>query len=300
VQGTIKHVILTFSVSLSGVPTTPGYRARAMEVFAIYPLKGHRCLLAVPRKDNGRQERTMSSMKRYATRPANARQRRRLPACERLARDRHQAQRAAEALHKVLEALGLPANLVAAIEGRLRSQQKLLSQTVGVMLPALCGCRTPAALCRVRGEDKHRPARLLRALPKHSWSKRLRRVGLEVLEPLWRHGPDQSPAPQSRWPGTWVWDAARMVSSCGQLARGGAASSRGYGRALMGFDGSWWWVMAAWACQSIVPCDGVCAGHVNTREGFGSLLRSGLCPPRGLSPEQRSRSLSVVDIVHHG
>jgi hypothetical protein len=39
----------------------------------------------------------------------------------------------------------------------------------------------------VRGWDKNLPARLLGALPKRSWIKRLRRLGLEVLLPLWRY-----------------------------------------------------------------------------------------------------------------
>jgi hypothetical protein len=49
-----------------------------------------------------------------------------------------------EALHQAVEALGLPANLVVEIEGRLRSQHKLLGKIVGVMFPALFGCRTPS------------------------------------------------------------------------------------------------------------------------------------------------------------
>jgi hypothetical protein len=91
----------------------------------------------------------MSPRKRYAKKQAKARQRRRLQAQERLAHDRYQAQRAAEALHQALEDVGLPANLVVEIEGRLRSQQKLLGKIVGVMFPALFGCRTPSELCRV-------------------------------------------------------------------------------------------------------------------------------------------------------
>jgi hypothetical protein len=51
----------------------------------------------------------------------------------------------------------------------------------------------------VRGWDKHWPARLLGALPKRSWRKRLQRVGQEGLEPRWRHVRDMSPATQSRW-----------------------------------------------------------------------------------------------------
>ena len=148
----------------------------------------------------------MSPSKRYAKKQAKARQRRRLHAHERLERDRRQAQRAAEALHQALEDLGLPANLVGEIAGRLHSQQKLLGKIVGVMFPALFGCRTPSELCRVRGWDKHWPARILGALPKRSWLKRLRRLALEVLAPLWRHVASKSPATQSRWQWTWVWD----------------------------------------------------------------------------------------------
>ena len=85
---------------------------------------------------------------------------------------------------QALEDLGLPENLVTEIEGRLRSQQRLLGKIIGVMCPPLFGCRTNAELCRVRGWDKNLPSRLLRALPKRSWIKRLRRLGLDVLGPL--------------------------------------------------------------------------------------------------------------------
>src|SRR4029453_17029580 len=101
-----------------------------------------------------------------------ARQRRRLQAQERLARDRRQAQHAAQVVEQALHALGLPEHLVAEIEGRLRSQKKLLGKIVGVMCPPLFGCRTNAELCRVRGWDKNLPARLLGVLPKRSWLKR--------------------------------------------------------------------------------------------------------------------------------
>jgi len=117
----------------------------------------------------------MSPIKRYAKKQAKARPRRRLQAHERLERDRRQAQRAAEALHQALEDLGLPENLVVELEGRLRSQHKLLGKMVGVMFPALFGCRPPSELCRVRGWDKQWPARILGALPKRSWLKRLQR-----------------------------------------------------------------------------------------------------------------------------
>src|SRR3989441_4448949 len=97
----------------------------------------------------------MTWTKAYQNRQAKASQRRRRKAQERLARDRRQAQHAAEALHQALDDLGLPADLVTEIAGRLRSQQKLLGKIVGMMCPPLFGCRTNTELCRVRGWDKN-------------------------------------------------------------------------------------------------------------------------------------------------
>src|SRR5262245_37620542 len=134
----------------------------------------------------------MAPTHRYAKNQAKARQRGRRTAQERLARARRQAQHAAEALQQALDDLGFPDDLVAEIEGRLRSQQQLLGKIVGVMFPPLFGCRTNAELCRVRGWDKNLPSRLLGALPKRSWIKRLRRLGLEVLVPLWRYAASKS------------------------------------------------------------------------------------------------------------
>ena len=148
----------------------------------------------------------MSPLKRYAKKQAKARLRRRRNAQERLERDRRQGQQAAEALHQALGELGLTDHLVAEIEGRLCSQQKLVGTMVGVMFPALFGCRTPSELCRVRGWDNNWPSRLLRVFPKRSWVKRLRRLGLEVLVPLWRHVAGKSEATQSRWQWTWAVD----------------------------------------------------------------------------------------------
>src|SRR5262249_24609831 len=141
---------------------------------------------------HGTQEPTMSSAKRCAQKYAKVRQRRRLQAQERLERDRHQAQQAIEALQQALQDLGLPENLVVELEDRLRSQQKLLGKICGVMFPPLVGCRANTELCRVRGWDKNLPSRLLGALPKRSWIKRLRRLGLEVLLSLWRYAASKS------------------------------------------------------------------------------------------------------------
>jgi hypothetical protein len=97
----------------------------------------------------------MSPAKRCAQKHAQARRRRYRTARERLERDRRQAQHAAEALQQALDDLGLPEDLVTEIEGRLRSQHKLLGKIVGMMCPPLFGCRTNAELCRVRGWDKN-------------------------------------------------------------------------------------------------------------------------------------------------
>jgi hypothetical protein len=95
--------------------------------------------------------------------------------------------------------VGLPANLVGEIDGRLHRPHTLFGKIVGVMVPALFGCRMPSALGRVRGWDPHWPSRIPGALPQRSTAKRLRRLAVEVWEPSWRQVHDKSPATQSRW-----------------------------------------------------------------------------------------------------
>ena len=179
----------------------------------------------------------MSLTTRYVKKHAKARQRRRRTAQERLARDRRQAQHAVKVLEQALHDLGLPADLVAEIEGRLRSQHKLLGKIVGVMYPPLFGCRTNAELCRVRGWDKNLPSRLLGVLPKRSWLKRLRRLGLEVLLPLWRHTASASAATRSRWQWTWVADDSVFKKYGEQLGLVGTWWSGQEHRVLSGIDG---------------------------------------------------------------
>jgi hypothetical protein len=179
----------------------------------------------------------MALATRYTKKHAKARQCRRRTAQERLARDRRQAQHAVEALQQALDDLGLPENLVAEIEGRLRSQQKLLGKICGVMFPPLFGCCTNSELCRVRGWDKNLPSRLLGALPKRSWIKRLRRLGLEVLTPLWRHAATKSEATRSRWQWTWVADDSVFKKYGDQLGLVGTWWSGQEHRVLSGIDG---------------------------------------------------------------
>ena len=179
----------------------------------------------------------MSPMQRYAKKQAKARQRRRLKAQERLERDCRQAQHAAKVVEQALHDLGLPEDLVVEIEGRLRSQQQLLGKIVGVMFPPLFGCRTNSELCRVRGWDKNLPSRLLGALPKRSWIKRLQRLGVEVLVPLWRHAASASEATRSRWQWTWVADDSVFKKYGEQLGLVGTWWSGQEHRVLPGIDG---------------------------------------------------------------
>ena len=179
----------------------------------------------------------MSRTRQYHKRQAKAIQRRRHTTAERLQRDRRQAQQAAEALEQALHDLGLPANLVVEIEGRLRSQQKLLGKIVGMMCPPLFGCRTNTELCRIRGWDKNLPSRLLGALPKRSWIKRLRRLGLEMLVPLWRYTASASAATRSRWQWTWVGDDSVFKKYGEQLGLVGTWWSGQEHRVLSGIDG---------------------------------------------------------------
>ena len=128
------------------------------------------------------------------------------------------------------------------------------------MFPALFGCRTPSERCRVRGWAKHGPSRLLGALPKRAWLKRLRRLGLEGGSPSGVMCPTKIRPPRAAGsgPGSGMTRcAARMGSSCGGSAGGGAASTSACCRALMG-AGFWWgWAMGAWSCRWTLPCGGL-------------------------------------------
>src|SRR5262249_28025884 len=82
----------------------------------------------------------MSPSTRCMKKHAKASKRRYRKAQERLARDRRQAQHAAEALQQALDDLGLPDDLVTEIEVRLRRRQKLLGKIVGMMCSPRHGC----------------------------------------------------------------------------------------------------------------------------------------------------------------
>ena len=179
----------------------------------------------------------MSPMKRYTTKQAKARTRRRLKAQERLQHQRAQAQLYIEALHQALIDLDFPDTLVAEIEGRLQAHHQLLGKIVGLMFPTLFGCRHGHELTRVRGWNKNIPSQLLGALPKRSWLKRLRRLGLEILLSIWRHTQGQSASTQSRWQWRWGVDDSVFRKYGQHFGLVGRWWSGQYKRTVPGIDG---------------------------------------------------------------
>jgi hypothetical protein len=79
--------------------------------------------------------------------------------------------------------------------------------------------------------------RLLGALTKRSWIKRLRRLDLEVLVPLWRYAVGRSEATRSRWQWTWVGDDSVFKKYGEQLGLVGIWWSGQEHRVLSGIDG---------------------------------------------------------------
>jgi len=139
------------------------------------------------------------------------------------------------------------------------------------MFPPLFGRRTNSELCRVRDWDKNLPSRVLGVLPKRSWLKRLRRMGLEVLVPLWRYAAGKSEATRSRWQWTWVGDDSVFNKYGGQLSPVGTWWSGQEHRVLSGIDGCcslWLSARANWSSPSIWPSVGpalkMLEGHAAT------------------------------------
>src|SRR5262249_31716116 len=138
--------------------------------------------------------------------------------------------------------------------GRLRAQPQLVGKIVAILFPTLFGGRYGHALTRVRGWDKHVPAKLLGALPKRSWLKRLRPLGLEILLAMWRPTQEHSPATPSRWPWRGSVDDAffrqygRHFRLVGRWWRGQ------FKHPVAGLDGVLWLVVIG-AGQLIIPVD---------------------------------------------
>jgi hypothetical protein len=150
--------------------------------------------------------------------------------------------------------VGVPDDLVIEIEGRLRSQKKLLGKIVGLMFPTLFGCRSPDELTCTRGWDKHGPGRLLGALPKRSWLKRLRKLSQDIVSASWRRGASMSAATQSRWHLTPVIDDSVFRTYGGPLELVGRWWSGQPKRVVHGIDGGLLWIVIGDG-QLVVPID---------------------------------------------
>jgi hypothetical protein len=98
------------------------------------------------------------------------------------------------------------------------------------------------------------PGRILDALPKRKWVRRLHRLGQEVLVRLWRHGEDNSPATRSRWQWTWVGDESLFKQYGQQLGLVGRWWSGQEQRVRRGIDGLLL-VVVIGEGQLVVPVD---------------------------------------------
>ena len=196
----------------------------------------------------------MTPTRQYAKKQAKAIRRRRLHAKERHERQQRQAQRDIEALHQALLDLGMPDDLILEIEGRLRSQKKLMGKIFALMFPTLFGSRSAHELTRVRGWDKNWPSRILGALPKRSWLKRLRKLGQDIVSAIWRRAQSMSPATRSRWQLTPVIDDSVFRKYGGPLELVGNWYSGQYKRVVSGIDGVLL-LMVVGDGQLVVPID---------------------------------------------
>jgi hypothetical protein len=105
------------------------------------------------------------------------------------------------------------------------------------MFPTFFGCRTTSELTRVRVWDKNLPGKVLGALPKRKWVTHLQRLGQDLLETLWRHVEDKSPATRSRWQWTWVSDDSVFKKYGPRLGSVGTWWSGQEHRVRQGIDG---------------------------------------------------------------
>jgi hypothetical protein len=122
-------------------------------------------------------------------------------------------------LERALAERGLRAILAEEVQWRLRAQQQQLGKIFGMRFPPMFVCRRDLELCRVRCWDKNWPGRLLGALPRWPWMRRLQRLGQELLVRLWRPVEETSPATRSRGPWTWAGDGS-LFKKDGQLLGG--------------------------------------------------------------------------------
>lgn len=152
----------------------------------------------------------------------------------------------------------------------------------------------------MRGWDNNWPSRLLRAVPKRSWLKRLRRLALDVLVPLWRQVATKSPVTQSRWQWTWGIDDSVFPKYGEQLRRVGRWWSGQQHRVLSGIDGLFL-VVVVGDGKLVVPVN--CAMRRPDPVGVGAPCRDTLRRARTMLDERlaalRSRGLVLPLPEHH-
>ena len=156
----------------------------------------------------------MAPMTRAQRRADHAKPRRLQQDRERLQREHARAQRHLQALEHALVDVGVAETRAEAVQWRLKTVRTLRGQICGLMCPTVFGCRTHHELTRVRAWDQHLPARLLGALPRQQWRRQVPHRGQDRWVTRWHAVVDNSPAPRSRWPWTWV-GADRVVKTSG-------------------------------------------------------------------------------------
>lgn len=134
-------------------------------------------------------------------------QRRRKRRKWRLQEQQRQAQRCMRAIEQAVRELGLEQTLAHSLERKFKAGHKLMSKIFGVMFPVFFGCETYSELCKVMGWDKNMPGRIFGAMPKRKWIEKLRKLGQDILDPLWARVEKMSEATRSRWQWTWVLDS---------------------------------------------------------------------------------------------
>jgi hypothetical protein len=153
----------------------------------------------------------------------------------------------------------------------------------------------------VRGWDKNWPARLRRALPKRSWLKRLRRLGLEVLVLLGRQVESKSEATRRRWQWPWAIDDSVFRKYGEQLSFVGRWWSGQQHRVLSGIDGLLL-VVVIGDGQLVVPVD--FAIRRPDPVGAGAPCRDKLSGARTMSDDRlaalRNRGLALPPPIFTG
>lgn len=148
----------------------------------------------------------MTVPKRYYHKQEKAK-RRQLKNCRReLSKKQAEAQKYIQDLERACNEIGLPEEVAKLIACKLKTQRKLLAKIFAMMFPPFFACTNYYELCRVLCWNKNLPTQILGKLPKKKWLELVSELGQDVLELVWKHTQDKSPATQSRWQLTFIVD----------------------------------------------------------------------------------------------